>query len=55
MEFAIRPRTRTDLPALADLLERQQPVSRYPMVWPFPGGVEPFLVRETELAATCAV
>ncbi|MFJ3957143.1 GNAT family N-acetyltransferase [Arthrobacter sp. NPDC090010] len=48
MDFTIRPRTARDLPALAELLERQQPVSRYPAVWPFPGGVESFLVRTTE-------
>lgn len=54
MEFTIRPRMAGDVPALAELLERQQPASRYPFVWPFPGGVESFLVRDGELASWVA-
>jgi len=53
-EFSIRARRPDDLPALAALLERQQPTSHYPMVWPFPGGVEPFLVRDGEVGAWVA-
>jgi GNAT superfamily N-acetyltransferase len=54
VDFVIRPRRQADLPALADLLERQQPASQYPMRWPFPGGVESFLVRGGELGAWVA-
>lgn len=45
----LRPRTDADLPALIDVLGRQQPSSRYPFRWPWPGGdVAEFIVRETE-------
>ena len=54
MDFTIRPRVPGDIPALAELLERQQPASRYPFVWPFPGGAESFLVRDGELASWVA-
>ena len=54
MEFTIRHRVPGDVPALAGLLERQQPTSRYPFVWPFPGGAESFLVRDGELASWVA-
>lgn len=54
MEFTIRPRFPGDVPALVALLERQQPTSRYPFVWPFPGGPESFVVRDSELASWVA-
>lgn len=47
----LRPRTEADLPALIDVLGRQQPSSRYPFRWPWPGGdVTEFLVRDGEEA-----
>lgn len=54
MEFSIRPRTPADLPELAALLERQQPVSGYPTVLPGPDRIATFLVRQTERAAWVA-
>lgn len=54
MELVIRARQDTDLPALADLLGRQQPQTRYPFVWPFPQPIEEFLKRPTELRAWVA-
>lgn len=48
MTVTVRPRTDRDLPALGELLGRQQPASRYPFNWPLPYPVERFLVRDTE-------
>lgn len=54
-DLAVRPRTDEDLPELGALLQRQQPVSRYPYVWPFPGGAGAFLKRPTELRSWVAL
>lgn len=54
MELVIRARQDSDLPALADLLGRQQPQTRYPFVWPFPQPIDEFLKRPTELQAWVA-
>lgn len=54
MDFVIRDRRDTDLPALADLLGRQQEQTQYPFTWPYPGPVEKFLRRSTELRAWVA-
>ena len=48
---SIRIRSADDLPALIEMLGRQQAESRYPMRWPLPFPVQDFLVRETEVAA----
>lgn len=52
---AIRPRDPGDLPALADVLARQQPASDYPVQWPLPVPVEEFLVRGREERAWSAL
>lgn len=49
VDLVIRARQDSDLPALADLLCRQQAQTRYPFIWPFPRPVEEFLKRPTEL------
>ncbi|MFC6706716.1 GNAT family N-acetyltransferase [Flexivirga alba] len=54
MDLVIRERQDDDLPALAKLLERQQPQTRYPFVWPFPVPIAEFLKRPTELRAWVA-
>ncbi|WP_158607559.1 GNAT family N-acetyltransferase [Flexivirga caeni] len=54
MDLVIRDRQDADLPALADLLERQQPQTRYPFIWPFPRPIEEFLKRPTELRSWVA-
>lgn len=54
MNLVIRERQDRDLPALAELLGRQQPQTRYPFVWPFPRPIEEFLKRPTELRAWVA-
>lgn len=54
MDLVIRDRRDTDLPALADLLGRQQEQTQYPFVWPFPRPVEEFLKRSTEIRAWVA-
>lgn len=54
MDLVIRARQDSDLPALVDLLGRQQPQTRYPFVWPFPRPIEEFLKRSTELRAWVA-
>ncbi|WP_244931771.1 GNAT family N-acetyltransferase [Nocardioides sp. W7] len=50
----VRTRTAADLPALVDLLARQQAGSHYPLRWPLPFPVEQFVVRDTEEAAWVA-
>lgn len=50
----IRPRRDDDVPVLAEVLAEQQPRSRYPFRWPFPTGVEGFLLRSYEEAAWVA-
>jgi ribosomal protein S18 acetylase RimI-like enzyme len=50
----IRPRTADDVPALAGILEAQQPHTGYPVRWPLPFPVERFIVRTTELAGWVA-
>lgn len=52
--FRIRRRTPSDLPALCDLLTRQQPVSNYPISWPLPMPVERFIARPAEVASFVA-
>lgn len=54
MDLVIRARRDSDLPALTDLLGRQQAETRYPFVWPFPRPIEEFLKRPTELRAWVA-
>lgn len=54
VDLVIRDRQDTDLPALADLLSRQQQQTKYPFVWPFPRPVEEFLKRPSELRAWVA-
>lgn len=51
MDDSVRTRARTaaDLPDLVDLVDKQQPASRYPYRWPLPFPVEDFLVRPGEL------
>lgn len=50
----IRDRRDDDLPALAEILERQQPVSGYPMQWPLPYPTDRFIRRRAELDAWVA-
>ncbi len=50
----IRPRRDDDLPVLAEILERQQPVSHYPLQWPLPYPTDRFIRRRSELAAWVA-
>lgn len=45
----IREREDKDLPALAALLEKQQPQSEYPVMWPLPWPVDSFIKRANEL------
>lgn len=52
--MTVRPRRATDLPALAEAMARQQPVSRYPVRWPFPYPLADFIARPGELAAWTA-
>lgn len=47
-DFTVRPRTDEDLPALVDVLARQQPTSRYPFRWPLPMPVEQFVKRSSD-------
>lgn len=54
MDLVIRARQDSDLPALAELLGRQQAQTRYPFVWPFPQPIEKFLKRPTEIRAWVA-
>ncbi|WP_402463482.1 GNAT family N-acetyltransferase [Isoptericola aurantiacus] len=50
----VRPRRHDDLPALAEALGAQQPISGYPHQWPLPYAVEEFVVRDGERAAWVA-
>jgi len=52
--FTIRARRPEDMPQLCDLLGRQQPGSKYPIVWPLPMPVPEFIEREGEVAAFVA-
>lgn len=52
--MTVRPRTPADVPALVDVLARQQAGSRYPLRWPLPFPVERFVVRDTEEASWVA-
>nr|WP_279672268.1 GNAT family N-acetyltransferase [Flexivirga meconopsidis] len=54
VDIIIRQREDADLPALGALLERDQPTTRYPFVWPFPGGSDAFLRRSTEVQSWTA-
>lgn len=54
MTPVIRTRRPEDLPALAEVMAEQQPVSRYPVRWPFPYPLEDFIARSEELAAWTA-
>lgn len=54
MQFTIRPRSDADFAALEQLLDRMQPESNYPQIWPFPGGAASFLARPGELGAWVA-
>ncbi|MDN5724567.1 MAG: GNAT family N-acetyltransferase [Propionibacteriales bacterium] len=50
----VRARTSADLPALTEVLARQQPASRYPFRWPLPFPSEDFIARPGERAAWVA-
>lgn len=50
----VRPRAASDFPALAALLERQQPTSLYPVRWPLPMPVDTFIARPGEVASFVA-
>ncbi|MFX4271187.1 GNAT family N-acetyltransferase [Propionibacteriaceae bacterium Y1685] len=50
----VRERTAADLPALVDILARQQPLSQYPFRWPLPFPAEEFIARDGERAAWVA-
>lgn len=50
----IRPRRPEDVTALVEVMGRQQPVSRYPLVWPLPEPAADFIARGTERAAWVA-
>lgn len=50
----IRPRQDADLPALLEILARQQEQTQYPFSWPPPGDPADFVRRPTELAAWVA-
>ncbi|GMK58090.1 hypothetical protein CspeluHIS016_0501220 [Cutaneotrichosporon spelunceum] len=52
--ITIRPRLPTDMPALCDLLARQQPVSQYPIKWPLSIPVPDFIQRPGESASFVA-
>lgn len=54
MDLVIRDRQDSDLPALTELLGRQQVQTAYPFVWPFPQPLDEFLKRPTELRAWVA-
>lgn len=49
-----RPRRDADLPALIQILARQQAETQYPFVWPPERGAERFLRRPSELEAWVA-
>ncbi|WP_186526076.1 GNAT family N-acetyltransferase [Leekyejoonella antrihumi] len=50
----IRPRQDTDIPMLADILERQQSETEYPFEWPMPYPTEQFIHRPSELRSWVA-
>ena len=50
----VRPRLPTDLPELAEVLQDQQPVTRYPFRDPLPVSIEEFLHAEDAVAAWTA-
>lgn len=50
----VRARRTEDIATLVDVLQRQQPHSRYPFRWPLPFPAEQFIVRETEEQAWVA-
>lgn len=52
--MTVRPRTPADVPALVEVLARQQAGSRYPLRWPLPFPVERFVVRDAEEASWVA-
>lgn len=52
--MVVRPRRREDLPALAEALREQQPISRYPVRDPLPMPVEDFLRADDALGAWTA-
>lgn len=53
-EVTIRSRRDDDLPALIDILQRQQPETEYPFHWPPSMPVEQFIRRDGEMAAWVA-
>jgi GNAT superfamily N-acetyltransferase len=53
-EPIVRPRRPDDVPLVAELLMRQQPLTRYPYRNPLPFPVEEFVVRPGELGAWVA-
>ena len=54
MDLVVRPRVAEDVPALCELVMRQQPLTQYPFRNPLPFPVEDFVVRPGELAAWVA-
>ena len=54
MDLVVRPRLAEDVPALCELVMRQQPLTQYPFRNPLPFPVEDFVVRSGELAAWVA-
>lgn len=54
MNATVRRREPEDVAAVAELIMRQQPVTRYPFRNPLPFPVEEFVVRRGELAAWVA-
>ncbi|BEJ13080.1 hypothetical protein CspHIS471_0302540 [Cutaneotrichosporon sp. HIS471] len=52
--ITIRPRQPEDMPALCDLLGRQQPGSLYPVEWPLSMPVPEFIARPGEMVAFVA-
>ena len=54
MTAEVRARRPEDLPLLVDVLAEQQPVSRYPVRWPFPYPLADFVARPGELASWTA-
>ncbi|MCW2528477.1 MAG: hypothetical protein JWM76_3337 [Pseudonocardiales bacterium] len=53
-DLSIRPRRDADMPSLIDIIVRQQAQTQYPLRWPWPGDVEDFVRRPSELEAWVA-
>ena len=53
-DVVTRRRRDADLPVLTDIIERQQSETHYPLRWPWPGELEHFVRRPSELEAWVA-